>query len=291
MNRKGYFYVIGAAVLWGILPIVGKGLYGSGVDPLTAAAFRATLAAIVFVVVSLIFNRQSLRIRVKDIPFFFLYGLICVFGLYSLYFLAIAAIPISMAAILLYTAPSFVVVLSAVFFKERMTGVKVLSLMVTFVGCVFVVGAYNPEAFRLNLLGILFGLGSGISYAMLSILGKIGLNRYTPWTNMTYTLVFGTVFMWVIRPPWIMLSTTYTYEQWGGFIALAILCTVLPNTLYVSGLRLIEAGQASITATLEPVVATLASMLLFREHLGLLQLFGMMLVLTAVVGPIFMRKS
>jgi drug/metabolite transporter (DMT)-like permease len=287
---KGYAAVLGAAILWGLLPIIGRGLYAGGVDPLTAAAFRASLAALAFLLVSLLFKRSSLRIRTKDIPFFVLYGLFCVVGMYCFYFLAIQAIPVAAAAVLLYTAPSSVVVLSAICFKERLTPMRFLSLCMTFIGCVLVVGAYDPANLPFSVPGILFGLGAGISYAMLSIFGKIGLNRYSPWTNMTYTLVFGTLLIWFIRPPWVLLAAAYTPAHWRGFLALALLCTVLPNTMYVSGLKGIEAGQASITATLEPVVAALASYHAFQEALGIPQILGMVMVLSAVVVPI-LNKS
>lgn len=290
-SHRGSGYIAMAAALWGFIPVISKSLYASGVDPLVAATFRATLAALVFFVISAIRSRHSLRIKWRDVPFFMLFGLLSVVGMYCFFFLAVAHIPISMATVLLYTAPAWVILLSWAVLREAASRSRIVSFVVACVGCFLVVRAYDARSLALNLEGILYGLGSGLSYAMLSVLGKIGLRRYSPLTNTSYALLFGAGFMWIVRPPSVLFGRAYSVAEWSGFWALAVFCTVLPNLLYVTGLRSVEAGRASILATLEPVVSTTLAMLLFRETLEAAQWFGMAMVFSGICLPFMLERG
>jgi len=288
LPTKGYLSILSAATLWGLLPIVNRFLFATGIDPLSVAAFRATTAAVVFWLVSLLANRRALRVDPRDALFFATYGLFAVVGLHCFYALSTRLVPVPMAAILLYTAPGFVIVLSKIVFGERLTVFRLVAAATVFTGCFLVVKAYDRASLAPNLTGVLYGLGSGVSYAMLSILGKAGLRKYSSWTLMTYALLAGTLVIWLVRPPWVLLSRSYTISQWLGFAALGVVCTVLPNTLYVRGLATVEVGTASIVATFEPVVASLASLVVFGEALELPQVVGAVLVLAGAALPVVM---
>ena len=153
--RLGGLFVLLAAVLWGTIPFFSRQLYAQGADPLGAAAARAFIAAVIFLLAALLF--KTLRgVRAKDLPFFALYGLCAVTGTYSFYFSAISRLSIAMASMLLYTGPAFVIVLSRILYREPITKEKIVALLLTFAGCFLVVRGYDVRTLTLNLTGIVF---------------------------------------------------------------------------------------------------------------------------------------
>ncbi len=197
----------------------------------------------------------------------------------TIYLTAIERTTIATAAILLYTAPAWVAVLARLLFAEAMTRMKVLAVALTFGGCVLVVGGADPGALRLDSLGVLAGLGAGLTYGLYSIFGKAALRRYSPLTTVVYALGFGTLFL-------LVASGGLQRVPAAGLPPLAYLIivpTVAAHLLYTSGLRWVEAGRASIVATVEPVVAALGGAMLLREPFGALQWLGAALVLGSVL--------
>jgi hypothetical protein len=91
--------------------------------------------------------------------------------------------PLSTAAILLYTSPIWIMLMSVLFFHEKLTRKKLIALTFAFAGCIMVSGVSGK---RLTIPGLLIGLGSGIGYGLYSILGTVALRRYSPYTVTAY---------------------------------------------------------------------------------------------------------
>jgi DME family drug/metabolite transporter len=279
---RGYFLVLGAGFLWGSLGIIGQYLYGYGIDPLTVVTFRALFAFIGLILIGLMKSPKGLKIDPSDLGFFCIFGLISVSCFYWLYFTAVKMTDVATAAVLLYTAPAFVMLLSAKIFREKITKQKVVSLLLTFGGCLFVVKAYDLTHLRLSYLGILVGIGSGFTYALFSIFGKKGLEKYDEQTVLLYAFGFGTLFLAVLNNPIKAIGAGYPGTAWILMAVLAVFPTLLANSLYTAGLKYVEASKASILATVEPVVAVVLAYLLFGEVLEPLQLLGIILVVCGV---------
>lgn len=279
----GYLLVFGAATLWGTLGIVSRGLYGSGLSAQATVTLRAASAAALLLAALAVFRPATLRIRLRDIPLFVAYGLVSVAAFYLLYFLTIQQLSVAAAAVLMYTAPAFVALAAALTLDERLTRSKLLALGLTLAGCALVARAYEPAAFRGQLLGVLTGLGSGFTYGMYSIFGKHALKRYNPWTVLAYSLLFGALPLLLLfgreaarslaRSPGALLPLAY----------LVLVTTLGAYGLYLTGLQAVEASHAAILSTVEPVVAALLGFWLLHEPLQLPQVFGILLVLGSAV--------
>ncbi len=276
--------IIVAACFWGSMGIFVRRLTAIGFDSIQIVAIRVTLAAVIFSVFLFVKDRDGFRIRVKDIPLFLGLGWGSILFFTVCYFSAMTIMPLSTAAILLYTSPIWIMLMSAVFFHERMTGIKILALALAFAGCVLVSGISGDG---ISLKGLLLGLGAGIGYGLYSILGTVALRRYSPYTVTTYTFVFAAVGSWFICRPADVISMFASAGNpvWlTAFCVLTALVTaVIPFLSYTQGLRTVEAGQAGIIATLEPVVATVIGVLCFSEALTVVSFAGIVLVLGAVV--------
>ncbi len=279
-----------AAVLWGTLGVAVRSLLASGLSPLQAAAWRASGAFAVLLIYCLLVNRPALRVRRRDLPLLAAFGAVSVAGFMTIYFMAIDLTTIATAAVLMYTAPAWVVILARAFYGEAMTPMKTAAVGFTFAGCALVVGAFGPGALRLSTPGLMAGLGAGLTYALYSIFGKAALRRHSPLTTVVFTLGFGAVFLIAASGGLPVVRTAILPVL--AYVVAAPTCAAY--LLYIAGLRQIEAGRASVVATLEPVVAALAGTLLLREPMSAAQWGGAALVLGGVIlvqGEQILRRA
>ena len=282
--KKGYLYVLLSAFLWGTLPVFCRLAYSMGADSLSAAGARSYLAALIFLITFLVKGTFK-EVKLKDIPFYILYGLVGVGGTFYFYMLAIERLSTAMASVLLYTAPAFVIIFSGIFYKEKITPVKALALFGTLIGSALVVRAYEPSSLGSNIPNILIGLLAGISYSMVTILGKIAKTKGKPETNSGLMLIFGSLIFFFVKPPHMI----YVPDIWtvAVYVYLAVMGSVLPYWLYLKGLGTgIDGSYASVAATIEPVVATVLCAACFREGIEVLQIVGIVVVLLSVFAAV-----
>jgi drug/metabolite transporter (DMT)-like permease len=273
-----------AGCFWGSMGIFVRRLTDYGFSSIQIVAIRVTLAALIFCILLLIRDPAGFRISVKDIPLFLGLGFGSILFFTVCYFTAITMMPLSTAAILLYTSPIWIMLMSVLFFREKLTGRKLLALALAFAGCVLVSGVSGEG---MTLTGLLVGLGSGIGYGLYSILGTVALRRYSPYTVTTYTFAFAALGSWLICRPADMLAKFAAAPDLPGLVFFcfltALVTAVIPFLAYTLGLRTVEASRAGILATVEPLVATLIGVAVFSEPLTLFSGLGILLILAAVV--------
>ena len=284
-NRNpGPALILLAGCFWGSMGLFVRHLDSFGFSSIQIVSIRVTLAALIFCLLLLVKDPSGFRIAVKDIPLFLGLGFGSILFFTVCYFTAITMMPLSTAAILLYTSPIWIMLMSVLFFREKLTGQKILALLLAFAGCVLVSGISGEG---MSLKGLLIGLGAGFGYGLYSILGTVALRRYSPYTVTTWTFVFAAVGSWLICRPADMLAKFAAAENLPGLIMFCILTAlvtaVIPFLAYTLGLRTVEASRAGILATVEPMVATLFGVLVFSEPLTLLSGLGMLLILASVI--------
>lgn len=280
---KNAIYIIIAGTLWGIISVFVNQLKDIGFNSMQVVSIRVFFSALILVLYLLIKDINQLRIHLKDIPLFIGTGVGSIIFFNYCYFQAIELIGgASIPALLLYTAPIFVMVLSLILFKEKITKKKLVSLIMTFLGLALVTGAFSNTN-KISAIALLFGLGSGLGYALYSIFGKFLVDKYSAITITTYTFVVATVFS--IPFSGIVQKAELIVSPKGIILALslALISTVLPFLLYTKGLSDMEAGKASILATVEPFVATIIGVTFFKETMTASKIIGMLMVLLAIV--------
>lgn len=95
------------------------------------------------------------------------------------------------------------------------------------------VAGYRPGT---AIPGVLAGLGAGFTYGMFGIFGKKAVARYHYWTTVCYSLGFGTLFLWLAKPPWTLAERAFPPEAWGALLYLAVIPTLAAYGLYHTGL-------------------------------------------------------
>lgn len=288
----GSILIILAGCFWGSMGIFVRRLGTYGFSSIQIVSIRVTLAALLFALVLLIKDRAGFKVLFRDLPLFLGLGFGSILFFTVCYFTAITMMPLSTAAILLYTSPVWIMLMSVLFFHEKLDRRKLMALVLAFTGCVMVSGISGGG---LTPIGLLVGLGSGIGYGLYSILGTIALRRYSPYTVTTYTFIFAAVGSWIICRP-VELFDKFTNTAHIGFLTVfccltALVTAVIPFLAYTCGLQNVEASKAGIIATIEPMVATLIGILVFSEPLTLISGLGILLILTAVVILNLKQKS
>ncbi len=242
------------------------------------------LAVLCFGLYMLIFDRRLFKIKLKDLWCFLGTGILSILFFSLCYFTTITLTSLSVAAILLYTAPVFVIVLSRIFFKEKLSPNKIIALVLTLTGLVFVTGVLSG-AEGLSPKTVLIGLGAGLGYALYSIFSHCAIERgYKSVTITFYTFLIATIAT-VPFANWTIINTQLikSVPLLLFAVAFSIVGTVLPYLFYTAGLKHTENGTASIIASVEPVVATLIGFFVYKENLSVQEIVGVVLVLVGIV--------
>lgn len=285
MKKSAPFFVLAAGTLWGIMGVFVRKLGTYGFSPLQIACLRILFGAALFLAIAGIFRRDLLKIHLRDVGLFLGMGLLSLLLFTVCYFTTIDMASLSVAAILLYTSPIWVMLMSAICFREKITCRKLLCAAMAFGGCVLVSGI--GSAASLSPMVIATGLLSAVGYGLYSIFGTFALRKYPPLTVTTYAFLFGAAGALCLCNPAEVVGVICGAEQPGQLVLLiivtAFVTAVLPYLLYTVGLNHVRASAAAIMASVEPVVATAAGALVFGEALTVPAFAGIVLVLAAIV--------
>lgn len=279
-----YVLVLIAGISWGLIGVFTKAIYGLGFTEMEMLFMKGLLTMATLLLMILGKDKTLLRLKKwTDIRYFIGTG-ICSFTFFSwCYMKAINLTSLGVAAVLLYTAPCFVMLFSLLLFREPMTKTKGLVLGMTFLGCVLVTGILEGGA-DFTWQGILVGLCAGVGYALYSIFGTFALRcGYSSLTISFYTFFAAVAFMLFCVNPVAVIGEITRMGQWPLVIVFAVLTTVVPYLCYTKGLSGLPASQASVTATIEPVVAALLGIFAFHESASVMKICGIVLVLSSVV--------
>ena len=285
MSRHKYTAaILAAGCLWGFMGLFRRYMGELGFSASDLIVLRCGVAALGFALTLLFTGPAQFKIRLRDAWCFLGSGIVSLLFFTFCYFQAMNYMSLSAAAILLYTAPAIVTLLSALLFRERLTAIKLAAVALAFLGCALVSGLGAGEM-ALSAAGILYGLGAGLGYALYSIFARCALQRgYSSNTINFYSCLLaaiGAMLIW--GTDGVFETAAASVLNLGLALGAGILTCFLPYLLYTYGLTGMETGRASIMASVEPVVATLVGAAVFHESMSALSYAGVVLVLSAVV--------
>lgn len=274
--------ILTAGISWGMIGLFNRRLLAAGFSPAAIVLTRNMGSLLMMTVLFFLLDRSIFRIRLRHMPCFLGTGIVSVVFFTLLYFSCQEQCSLAVAAILLYTAPAFVMLMSALLFRERITGDKLAALLLAFIGCAFVSGIFSG-GLSVTAGGLLMGIGSAFFYALYSIFARFALRHYQPLTVTYYTfLCAGTASLFVAAPGEVLRLLAADVSLPLTALGLVLISTVLPWILYTRGLVHVESGKASILASIEPVAAALVGVLVFGEPLNASVLLGLGCVLASV---------
>ena len=283
MNKTiSYIYVILSAVCWGFIGFSNRLLTEAGMTLGNRVFVRNFGTLLVLTVVFGLFHRQVFRIRLKHLPIFLGSGLISILLLSVVYFQCQTMCSLSVAAVLLYLAPSFVVLASAVLWKTPLTMGKVAALCVSLLGCIMVSGVLGGNM-TASWAGIGLGVLSGLTYASYTVFAHYGLAHYESYTMIYWTFLvagLGSIFFADFKTLPLAFSSPRGVL---GCFCVVVISTALPYLYYTKGLEGVESGRASIITNIEPVMETLVGVFVFKEALTVWTVLGVACVFGCVI--------
>ena len=274
--------ILAAGILWGMIGLFNRHLLAGGFSPKTIVLVRNFGGFALMTLLFLVMDRSIFRIKARHLPIFLGTGVVSVVLFTLLYFSCQQQCSLAVAAILLYTAPAFVMLMGALFFRETITKRKLLALAAAFLGCVAVSGILSG-GLSVTGLGLLMGIGSAFFYALYSIFARLALAHYQPLTVTYYTFVCAGIASLFVENPVTALTLLSSAPIMPLLaLGLVVLCTVAPFVLYTKGLAQMEGGKASILASIEPVAAAVVGILAFGEPLSFGVAAGLVCILLSV---------
>lgn len=294
-TARGFIIALIATVIWSTTAIFISYLNTAYQLPALVLAFwRDLFVSLGMLVGLLIFSRRLLHLDRTHWNFMIIYGLVvALFN--SMWTLSVQYNGAAVATVMAFSSPAMTALLSRIVHKETFSGIKVISILLSIAGIIFVSGAYDIATWNLNPLGIIFGLLTGLMFAIYNLQGKAAADRHiNSWTALLHSFAWATVFLFFFnigndlfisgKPPLAdMLWLGDSISGWGILFFLGVVPTLGGFGLYTLSLRYLSPTTANLIATLEPAFTAVWAYLFLSEILTGAQLIGSLLVLVSVM--------
>lgn len=280
LQTKGFLFVFLAALSWSTLGFVSRNLYESGFTSLEVTSLRIISAALFL---SPVLFRHFYQIISFSLKQYILLGMYAFTGVFLFYWVEMESFrinPTGIAYVLLYTAPLILILSDTLFFKRKLSASKIICSLLILLGIIFITGLFGAES--LGSTGLLLAVGSAFLYASYSLWGKYFSDRLN--SNLVVSSVFFLAALMSLSGfPVQKFMEIQSVSTVFSIVYIGLLPTAAAYYFYNKSLNMISVSEASVAATIEPVFAVLWGITLLDESITGLQLFGVILILSAVV--------
>lgn len=281
------FSAVAAAVVsaacFGTLAIFASLAYSEGAVPLQLLTWRFALASVLLGLYVAMTVPGGLRITSSDLGRYAAMSLLGYGAASVCFFFALKHADASVVAILLYSYPAMIVLAEGAFLGIRPSRARLVAVLLTFVGCVFVLDPTAAVA-TVDGTGVVLGLGAALGYSVFTILSHRWMEGRSRLTLMTYLFMF-TAALGAIAA--LITGTSLAVSTWSASVwwllgAIVLLPTFAAVLLYLRALSGLGAGQAAILSTVEPVFTIVLAAVVLQERLTPAQWIGAALVVFGV---------
>lgn len=277
-DRLGVLAIVASAIGYGFISVLIKLALEAGVRPLPLVAWRFGIASLaIWLLLGL--RRRPLPSR-SSLP-----RLLWLAALYSLdallFTLALQWVTASTATLVFYAYPVVVVLLAAAFLGEGLGRRRLAATGLATLGCVLTAGGALRGGSYFGILLVLLSMAALSAYI---VTGRRILDREPAHGSAAVIITACAAILFAVA---IVAGEVRLGGGAPGLAAIVVLATVstaIPITLFVVGIQRVDAGRAAIYSTLEPVVTVLTAAVVLEERIGTLQIFGGLLILSAVLG-------
>ena len=280
-----YIKLILTAVFWGGTFIAGK-IVAQDVQPFSAAFLRFAIASAFLVLITWKVEGKLPKIERSLVLPIFLLGLTGVFAYNVFFFKGLQSIDAGRAALIIALNPVMISLLSSIFFKEELTPIKIIGILLSVIGAMTVISRGNPlHLFQGHLgWGELNIFGCVLSWVSFSLIGKSVLGKISPLVSICYSSLAGTATLIIpatLEGLWTFLPA-YSGITWLGLFYLGFFGTVLGFVWYYEGIKKIGPTKAGLFINVVPLSAVVLAFFLLNEPLTMSLLIGAVLVSTGI---------
>ena len=284
-QNRGYLLILAAGALWGTIGFFATILANLGMKAGPVAFFRVLSSTVMLALVLLIKGKGISLFRISRRGLFscMLIGVVSQAFYNVCYMNTIEQNGMATAAVFLYTSPVYVALLSRLFFREPLTGNKILAIVMNIVGCVLTVTGGVFSEMRISAFGLVMGLLAGFTYALLPILSRTGASEENPYTAAFYGQLFGALMLFFLIRPYQNPGTEFTWQIILVLIGFGLIPSALAYIVYYGGMsRITETSKVPVIASVETVVAAVIGLVAFGQTLGAVKILGIALVLCSI---------
>lgn len=278
-------YCIITIFFFSTIEVAGK-LIGSGISPYAITAWRFLIGGLLILPLALreLFQRQE-RLKLKSYFEFSLAGILIV--CISMLFLQLSIFygKAVLSASIVSTNAIFVTILAVLFLKEKITKLHVLGLLIGLIGLFLIIYGEKEVLMQSHnlVLGVVFGLGAAITFAIYTVYSKRLILLYGNLTTLCFAFIFGAIalFLYSIIMNKSILFTP-TIRNLSLLIYLSLFVTGLAYILYFTAVKQLGAANASLYFFLKPAIAAILAWLIHSEQLKLIQILGIILIMLSL---------
>jgi drug/metabolite transporter (DMT)-like permease len=280
-----YIKLILTAVFWGGTFIAGR-VVAQDVLPFSASFLRFAIASVFLVLITCRVEGKLPRIEQSLILPIFLLGLTGVFAYNVFFFKGLQSIDAGRAALIIALNPVMISFFSSILFKEELTPIKIIGILLSVIGAMTVISRGNPlHLFQGHLgWGEINIFGCVLSWVSFSLIGKTVLGKISPLVSICYSSLAGTAVLMIpalMEGLWSFLPA-YSNTTWLGLFYLGFFGTVLGFVWYYEGIKKIGPTKAGLFINVVPLSAVVLAFFLLNEPLTLSLLIGAVLVSTGI---------
>ena len=280
-----YIKLILTAFFWGGTFIAGK-VVVRDVGPGSAAFLRFTLAFTILLILTVKSEKKIPKINLKQFVFVLLLGLSGVFAYNIFFFKGLKIIDAGRAALIIALNPIFICLLSACFFKERLTILKVIGILISVSGAIVVISRGDFSGMFSGGLGQgeLYLLVCVLSWASYSVIGKVVMKELSPLVAVTWSTLIGTLLLLVPAFSEGLFNNIFSLSglDWAAIFYLGFFGTVVGFVWYYEAIQIIGATRAGLFINFVPISAIILAFFLLDEPVTMSLLTGALLVSSGV---------
>lgn len=291
--RAEAFLVLGA-VAFAFNGVISKLVLTDGLSAWRLTQVRCTGAFVILLLYVLVRRREALRTTRIELPWLAAYGVIGFAAVQVGYFVAIARMPISVALIIEFTAPIWIVLYIRFIRKLHVPSMMWLSLGLGFSGLLLVGQVWR--GLTLDGIGMIAAFIDAFALAAYFLLGEKLIAHRSTDTLTVWGLGFASLVWALVTPLWSFpihvfnhqinlqgIFKNYTLPGWVLILWIILMGTILPYVLILSGLKHLSASTSSVIGMLEPVVAGGFAWWWLSEVLTPIQLVGGTIVIAGII--------
>ena len=291
-EKLGYLQVFIAGSMWGLIGIFVMWMEQCGSSTNFTGFIRTTFACLIMTVFTIHkYGFRALKIDRKTLLGCAVMGIICQGFNCLVYNYAIVTAGVAVSAILLNVSPAFTAIISFFLFSEKITTNKKMAMVINIVGCALTITRGSIANANISWIGILYGLASGLTYALMPIIGRILGTKCNVYVMNVYNYFFASIFIGIFTRIW-QFFPSVTPKMLGVGFLYGLIPTAVAYLLYYMGVQKIkETSKVPVIASVETVVSVSCGMLLLGETLGIVNILGIGLVLSSIVLMNYKKKE
>lgn len=294
-RKRGMLYVVLATLFWGFMGISSRWLSQFGLSYANISLVRCILAASSFTIYSFIRNKQTFKVDLVSLLILFVFGVFSIALGFIFYSASVERIPIAIATVLMFSNPIWVSLYNAVLFRERLTRKTAMIISSSILGCLLLMDVFSTGASNLDIIGVLGGIGNGMTFASQIVIPRYFKHRFTSDTMILYGFWSATLFLLFLANPSEIFQIIQTTDKplflIANLLVIGIICTIFANTFYIKSAEHLSTTTTSLMVSLEPVFATIFAFIIFKEVIKGVQLLGGAIVILSILFLVLTSRS